>query len=329
MTTGIYPRWPFPDRLATFEEAAVHLSESSSGARQAYDRWNGRTRLGWRLRYLARPLQSDHGAPGLGAVQAFWRARRGPAESFLMPSFGYEAMLASHVQSGSATLVVRPYAVVTSAALPFSALKFNVASDENDCVVINEASDLASDSDVTVTVPAGTYYGFTGLSQTLQERLNGAALTGAYSVSASVTERRFEISSTVTFGLIGRLRDGNSFGHPDPQSVLGTLGFRNTENRTGERRYLGRRSVTRYGNVAGLFEPHPSRQNEYGLCVITTVAGNELGIDPLPTLPTIFGSGALVEPVVGAAFMGMRRTGLHVPPNQYSYEVMIREALME
>lgn len=329
MTTGIYPRWPFPDRLATWEEVAVNQSESSTGVRQCYDLWGGRTRQGWRLGYLSRPTVSEGGTAGLSAVNAFWRARKGPAEAFLMPSFGMEARLSAPALATHATLTVEAYGAITTADLPFSALRFDIVADSNQRLVVNESLTVTSDSDVVITVSAGTYRGFTDISDSLTSRLNASELSGTYAVRTTVTERRFEISSTATFALLGLLRDGDAFSGPDSTSLLGTLGFRNTENRTGERLHTGRRSVGESGNFVALYDPRPSHQSVYGLAAIHTVVGCELGIDPLPTLPTTFEAGTLVEPVTGAAFLRVQRATSHQAPFLNTCEVAIRESPMD
>ena len=78
-----------------------------------------------------------------------------------------------------------------------------------------------------------------------------------------------------------------------------------------------------------LYDPRPSHQSVYGLAAIHTVVGCELGIDPLPTLPTTFEVGALVEPVTGAAFERVQRAATHQAQFLSTCEVAIRESLMD
>ncbi len=329
MTSGIYPRWPFPDRVATREEAAVHSSESSSGVRQSYDRWGGSTRRAWRLVYQARPELTPNNSPGIYAIRDFWQKRAGPSEAFLMPSFCMEARLAEPLAIGCTTLSLKPYSVVTLSQIPFHALHLQIEAGVNDRIKINESPALGRMDDVIVTVPAGDYTGLRSLADVLTNRLNSAGLAGAYSVRTTVTERRFEIASTVTFSLLGLEREGEHFGYPDAQSLLGTIGFRNTENRLNEKIYKGRRSVTQYGQTLAIYDPHPSSQWTYGLAVIATVCGHEIGIDPLPTITTTFAANCIVEAVTAASFIGTSREEMQHIGSQRSIDLTIRESLMD
>lgn len=331
MTTGIYPRWPFPDRIAVWDEAAIHLSESSSGVRQAYDRWSGRYRKGWRLNYIARPELSPHGAPGFAAIRTFWQQHLGPAEAFLMPSFACEARLAQAAGPAAGSLSIEPYSSTSIEELPFQPLRFTIEEGGNDRMVLNEDPALEAAYDIEIAIPAGNYSGFSTLAGVLEDRINASAVEGTYTVRAMVTDRRFEIQCTIPYAILGRERYGIGFGGPLQNSILGILGFRNTENRTGAVSYSGRRSVAPCGSVIGLFDPRPANQWNYGLGIIVSVSANELQLDPLSTLPTTFEAGCLVEPLTGAAFVRQQRVSWYQPGARFQSwcEMLIQESFVD